>query len=271
MRSGATTLVDAGSAGPGNFHGFRAHVIERTPVRILPYLNISFAGIFAFSKSVMVGECSDVRLLDARECLEVAERHRDLIVGIKVRVGRNTSEGYGVFPLELAIEVAQELGLPVMAHIDFPPPSRKDMLDAPAPGRRADPLLPAVPQRAGGPRRGPARDVGGARARRDLRHRPRHGRLRLRLDPADAGGGLLPGRDQQRRPHPVRARAGLRPPAHDVQAALPRHAARRGDPRRDRAPGRGAPPARPRHARAGRGRRRHDPRTRPKAPSTTST
>jgi dihydroorotase len=127
-RSGATTLVDAGSAGPGNFHGFRAHIIERCPVRILPYLNISFAGIFAFSKSVMVGECSDVRLLDARECLEVAQQNRDLIVGIKVRVGRNTSEGYGVFPLELAIEVAQELGLPVMAHIDFPPPSRRDML-----------------------------------------------------------------------------------------------------------------------------------------------
>ncbi len=134
LRSGATTLVDAGSAGPGNFHGFRAHVIERTPVRILPYLNISFAGIFAFSESVMVGECSDVRLLDARECLKVAERHRDLIVGIKVRVGRNTSEGYGVFPLELAIEVAQELGLPVMAHIDFPPPSRKDMLARLRPG-----------------------------------------------------------------------------------------------------------------------------------------
>jgi dihydroorotase len=133
-RSGATTLVDAGSAGPGNFHGFRAHIIERCPVRILPYLNISFAGIFAFSRSVMVGECSDVRLLDARECLEVAERNRDLIVGIKVRVGRNTSEGYGVFPLELAIEVADELGLPVMAHIDFPPPSRKDMLARLRPG-----------------------------------------------------------------------------------------------------------------------------------------
>src|ERR1700741_4429487 len=26
--SGTTTFVDAGSAGPGNFHGFRRHVIE---------------------------------------------------------------------------------------------------------------------------------------------------------------------------------------------------------------------------------------------------
>ena len=133
-RSGATTLVDAGSAGAGNFHGFREFVIERSPIRILPYLNISFAGIFAFSKSVMVGETSDVRLLDARECLEVARQHRDLIVGIKVRVGRNTSEAYGVFPLELAVEVAEELALPVMAHIDFPPPRRRDMLDRLRPG-----------------------------------------------------------------------------------------------------------------------------------------
>jgi dihydroorotase len=133
-RSGATTLVDAGSAGAGNFHGFREFVIERSPIRILPYLNISFAGIFAFSKSVMMGETSDVRLLDARECLEVARQHRDLIVGIKVRVGRNTSEAHGVFPIELAVEVAEELALPVMAHIDFPPPRRRDMLDRLRPG-----------------------------------------------------------------------------------------------------------------------------------------
>ena len=82
----------------------------------------------------MVGECADIRLLDARECLRVAKEHEDLVVGIKVRVGRNTSEANGSFPLELAIEVAEELGLPVMAHIDFPPPSRKDMLDRLRPG-----------------------------------------------------------------------------------------------------------------------------------------
>ena len=48
-RSGTTTFVDAGSSGPGNFHGFRRHVIEPSPVRILPFLNVSFPGIFAFS------------------------------------------------------------------------------------------------------------------------------------------------------------------------------------------------------------------------------
>src|SRR5215213_7222791 len=52
--SGVTTAVDTGSAGPGNFSGFRKHVIEKSDVRILAYLHVSFAGIFAFSKTVMV-------------------------------------------------------------------------------------------------------------------------------------------------------------------------------------------------------------------------
>jgi dihydroorotase len=126
--SATTTFVDAGSAGPGNFHGFRRHVIEPSPVRILPYLNISFPGIFAFSASVMVGECADNRLLDLRECRRVAEENRDLVVGIKVRVGRGAGGSSGVAPLDMALEVADAVGLPVMAHLDFPPPSRLEVM-----------------------------------------------------------------------------------------------------------------------------------------------
>jgi dihydroorotase len=51
-RSGRTTFVDAGSAGAGTFHGFRRHVIEPSPLRIIPYLNVSFPGIFGVSAAV---------------------------------------------------------------------------------------------------------------------------------------------------------------------------------------------------------------------------
>jgi dihydroorotase len=127
-RSGVTTCIDAGSAGPGNFHGFRRHVIEPSPVRILAYLNLSFAGIYAFSASVMIGECADIHLLDLRECRRVAEANRDLVVGIKVRVGRHASGASGIAPLDMALEVAEAAGMPVMCHLDYPPPSRKDVL-----------------------------------------------------------------------------------------------------------------------------------------------
>lgn len=129
-RSGTTTFVDAGSAGAGNFAGLRKFIAEPSTPRILAYLNISFPGIFGFSRNVMVGECEDLRLLDSRECLALAEQNLDLIVGIKARVGARAGGSSGLAPLLLAIEVAEELGLPVMAHIDFPPPGRREVLDA---------------------------------------------------------------------------------------------------------------------------------------------
>jgi dihydroorotase len=127
-RSGTTTFVDAGSAGPGNFHGFRRHVIEPSPLRILPYLNVSFPGIFAFSAAVMVGEAADLRLIEPRECVRVITANRDLIVGVKVRVGRGAGGDSGIAPLDMALEIAEEVGLPVMAHLDHPPPSRLEVL-----------------------------------------------------------------------------------------------------------------------------------------------
>ena len=127
-RSGTTTFVDAGSAGPGNFPGFRRHVMERSRARILAYLNISFAGIFGFSRNLMVGECLDIRMCDAKEAVLCGRDHGDVMVGIKVRVGRNTSGANGVAPLDIAVEAADRLGWPVMAHIDWPPPSREQVL-----------------------------------------------------------------------------------------------------------------------------------------------
>jgi len=152
-RSGTTTFVDAGSAGPGNFPGFRRHVIEASPLRIVPFLNVSFPGIFAFSAGVMVGECADLRLLDPRECVRVVKANRDLVAGVKVRVGRNAGGASGAAPLDMALEVAEETGLPVMAHLDHPPPSRLEVLSR---LRRGDILthcfrpFPNAPVEAGG-------------------------------------------------------------------------------------------------------------------------
>ncbi len=127
--SSTATFIDAGTAGPGNFAGFRKHVITPAlPVRILPFLNLSFPGIFAFSSTVMVGECDDMRLLDLNECVRVVRENTDLILGIKVRVGRGASGRSGIAPMDMALEVAEETGLPLMAHLDHPPPSRLEVM-----------------------------------------------------------------------------------------------------------------------------------------------
>jgi dihydroorotase len=150
--SGVTTAIDTGSAGPGNFAGFRKHVIERSAVRILAYLHISFGGIFAFSHRIMVGESGDLRLMAPLDAVEVANANRDVIVGIKVRVGLTASGNSGIVPLDIALQVANETGLPLMCHIDNPPPSYEEVLARLRPGDilthafRPFPNVPVGPQ-----------------------------------------------------------------------------------------------------------------------------
>jgi dihydroorotase len=132
--AGVSTLVDTGSAGPGNFPGFRAHVIDPSPVRIIAYVNISFAGIYGFSRRIMVGEGGDQRLMAPQDTLDVLDAHRDAIAGVKVRVGRHASGTAGIVPVEIARQVAEEAGVPMMVHIDHPPPTLEEVLARLRPG-----------------------------------------------------------------------------------------------------------------------------------------
>jgi dihydroorotase len=146
-------LASRDNAGPGNFAGFRKHVIEPSQVRILAYLHVSHAGIFGFSHRVMVGESEEMRLMNPIDAVNVAEQNRDLIVGIKVQVGLHASGTAGIVPLDIALEVAEEVGMPLMAHIDHPPPGYEEVLARLRPGDvlthafRPFPNTPATAQR----------------------------------------------------------------------------------------------------------------------------
>jgi dihydroorotase len=133
-QSAVTTCVDTGSAGPGNFAGFAAHVIAPAKTRILAYLNISFAGIYGFSRTISVGEAQDMRLMAVREAVAVARDNPETIIGIKVRIGKHAGGTSGLAPLELALDAADRAGLPLMCHIDEAPPTYSETLDRLRPG-----------------------------------------------------------------------------------------------------------------------------------------
>ena len=132
--AGVTTSVDTGSAGPGNFPGFRDHVIGQARARILALLHVSFAGIFGFDRRIHVGESEDLRLMAPVDAVAMARANPDTICGIKVRVGRHASGIHGTKPLDIALQVADETGLPLMAHIDEPPPTYSEVLERLRPG-----------------------------------------------------------------------------------------------------------------------------------------
>jgi dihydroorotase len=127
-RSATGVFVDAGSAGAGNFEGLNSFIFQDSPFHTFAYLNISFPGVFGFSSRVMVGECCDMRLVDSESCIEVAQAHPDKVVGIKVRAGRKAAGENGAKALEIALKVADRLGLPVMCHVDLDPPTIEEVL-----------------------------------------------------------------------------------------------------------------------------------------------
>ena len=124
LAHGATTVLDAGSAGADTFRGFRKYVIETSETRILAMLNISSMGMLAEE----VGELDDIKWANIPKALATIEANRDLILGVKVRLtrGLNCSEAAGIKPLFLAREAADAAGLPLMIH---PQDSWADSLD----------------------------------------------------------------------------------------------------------------------------------------------
>ncbi|MFH1572073.1 MAG: amidohydrolase/deacetylase family metallohydrolase [Gemmatimonadota bacterium] len=114
LARGATTVVDAGSAGADTFAGFRKYVIEVSQTRILATLNISTQGML----SPHVGELQLLEYADVDRCCRTIEQHRDLILGVKVRLTRDSivSQRCGLEPLHRARAAADAAGLPVMVH-----------------------------------------------------------------------------------------------------------------------------------------------------------
>ena len=117
-RSGVTTWLDVGSAGSYTFPGFRRYIVEPSRVRIYALLNLSAIGLVA-----PTWEFANLDYCDLELAAQIVERNRDLILGIKARIDRNTTRGVGVRPLELARELADRLGLPLMVHIGQGPPT----------------------------------------------------------------------------------------------------------------------------------------------------
>jgi dihydroorotase len=63
-----------------------------------------------------------------------ARDHSDVIVGMKVRSGRIAGGASGIAPVDLAVEAADKLQLPLMAHLDHPPPGRSEVIARLRPG-----------------------------------------------------------------------------------------------------------------------------------------
>lgn len=122
-RTGVTTWLDVGSAGGYNFHGFRRYVAESNQARCYALLNLSSIGLVASTYEFANLDYCNVELAE-----EIITRNRDVILGVKARIDRNTTRGTGIEPLRRARALADRVSLPLMVHIGIGPPELDEIL-----------------------------------------------------------------------------------------------------------------------------------------------
>ena len=128
---GVTTLVDAGSAGEANFHGFREYIIKPSRERIKAFINLGSIGLVACNR---VPELRSIQDINLDRILEVYAENSEHIVGIKVRASHVITGSWGVTPVKLGKKIAKILKIPMMVHVGEPPALYDEVLEILGPG-----------------------------------------------------------------------------------------------------------------------------------------
>ena len=105
--AGIATAVDAGTAGFGNFPLLYKMQKLRCVTNFKAYLNLAPFGILDVPG--VMAEDIDPKLFCEKEIIRMFREYSDVLVGLKLRIDRGTSKGYGLEPLRQALQIAEKV------------------------------------------------------------------------------------------------------------------------------------------------------------------
>ena len=124
LASGVTTAMDAGSAGPVNFLGFKKLVYESSKTRMLAFVALAQHGVLNDP-----GELQNLRFADPEAAAGSVAESRNVGVGIKVRLHKKGVGDNGREALRLAIQAGDACRSPVMVHVGDTGISMEEIVD----------------------------------------------------------------------------------------------------------------------------------------------
>jgi dihydroorotase len=124
LRSGVTTVVDAGTSGWRNFPLFKSQVIEVSQTRVLAFLNIAGLGMSGSPQQ------EDLLDMDPEKTSQMIKEYPGILVGTKI----GHYEGSEWDPFEKALEAGRLANVPLLVECHLPQYSLEDQLDRMRPG-----------------------------------------------------------------------------------------------------------------------------------------
>lgn len=124
LSTGVTTTMDAGSAGPVNFLGFRKLVHEQARTRMLAFVAMAQHGVLNDP-----GELQNLRFADPDGAAQTVAENRTIGVGIKVRMHKKAVGDNSRDALRLAIKAGAACRSPVMVHVGDTAISMEEIVD----------------------------------------------------------------------------------------------------------------------------------------------
>lgn len=129
LANGVTTTMDAGSAGPVNFLGFRKLVYESSKTRMLGFVALAQHGVLNEP-----GELLNFGFADSDGAAQAVDNNRDIGVGIKVRLHKKSIGENSRAALRLAIKAGEATKTPIMVHVGDTAISMSEIADTLRPG-----------------------------------------------------------------------------------------------------------------------------------------
>lgn len=125
IRSGITTVVDAGTTGWRTFPEFKAKVIDPSITRVLAWINIFETGFSSGS-----GFEPDMGTVSVQKTVEAIQKYNEYIVG--TRIGHYKGKSW--LPFERASEAAKIANTPLFVECHMPQYTLQEQLDHMRPG-----------------------------------------------------------------------------------------------------------------------------------------
>lgn len=130
LPNGITSAVDGGTAGVSTYDAFHQIDIHNSITSIKSYINISPLGMLHES----IFETTDKQFFSRERLADIVDRYRGEIIALKLRYSRDLNENICLDNLDVALEMAEELKLPLVVHVTNPPVDMEEIATKLRPG-----------------------------------------------------------------------------------------------------------------------------------------